>query len=262
MIFSDKPGIHTNSLGKVYGGKVALESLSMRVEPGEILGFLGPNGAGKSTTVKILTGMIKPSSGSAQVAGFDVVQSPLDVKRRIGFVPEAGALYEALTADEYLEMVGCLHHLDEAVRRARAGELLDLFDLTSVRGKRLQEFSKGMKQKVVIASALLHKPDVLFLDEPLDGLDANAAMLVKELLKQLAAQRRTILFCSHILDVVERICTRIVIVDKGRKIAEGTAAEIMHHTGAKSLELAFSQLTGGAEPGAVTADFLAALERV
>jgi ABC-2 type transport system ATP-binding protein len=254
--------IVTDSLGKVYGGKVALASLSMRVEPGEILGFLGPNGAGKSTTVKILTGMIKPSSGSAQVAGFDVVQSPLDVKRRIGFVPEAGALYEALTADEYLEMVGCLHHLDEPVRRARAGELLELFGLTSVRGKRLHEYSKGMKQKIVIAAALLHKPDVLFLDEPLDGLDANAAMLVKELLKQLAAQRRTILFCSHILDVVERVCTRIVIVDKGQKIAEGTAAEIMTQTGANSLEVAFSQMTGGAEPGAVTADFLAALERV
>src|SRR5688572_25638309 len=233
----------------------------MRVEPGEILGFLGPNGAGKSTTVKILTGMIKPSSGSARVAGFDVVQSPLEVKRRIGFVPEAGALYEALTADEYLEMVGCLHHLDESVRRARAGELLDLFDLTSVRGKRLHEFSKGMKQKVVIASALLHKPEVLFLDEPLDGLDANAAMLVKELLKQLAAQRRTILFCSHILDVVERICTRIVIINQGRPIAEGTAKEICERTATATLEEAFSRLTGVSDVGRVAAEFLSALER-
>jgi len=254
--------IHTEALGKTYGDKVALASLSMRVQPGEILGFLGPNGAGKSTMVKILTGMIKPTSGRAQVAGFDVVEAPIEVKRRIGFVPETGALYEALTPDEYLELVGCLHHLDEATRRARADELLDLFDLTNVRGKRLHEFSKGMKQKVVIASALLHKPEVLFLDEPLDGLDANAAMLVKELLKQLAAQRRTILFCSHILDVVERVCTRIVIVDKGHEIAEGTAADIMQQTGARSLELAFSQLTGGAEAGAVTAEFLAALERV
>jgi ABC-2 type transport system ATP-binding protein len=254
--------IETANLGKVYGEKVALASLSMRVEPGEILGFLGPNGAGKSTTVKILTGMIKPSSGSARVAGFDVVESPLEVKRRIGFIPEAGALYEALTAEEYLELVGCLHHLEQPTRAARIGELLDLFDLGAVRGKRLLEFSKGMKQKVVIASALLHNPDVLFLDEPLDGLDANAAMLVKELLKRLAAQKRTILFCSHILDVVERICTRIVIVDRGQKIAEGTATEIMQQTGAPSLELAFSQLTGGAEAGAATADFLAALERV
>jgi ABC-2 type transport system ATP-binding protein len=254
--------IQAVDLVKTYGDKVAVDSLSFRAEPGDVLGFLGPNGAGKSTTVKILTGMIKPTSGAAQVAGFDVIAQPLEAKKRFGFVPEAGALYEALTADEYLELVGCLHHLDEAARRARGDELLDLFELTNVRGKRLAEFSKGMKQKIVIASALLHKPEVLFLDEPLDGLDANAAMLVKELLKRMAAQGRTILFCSHILEVVERICTRIVIVDHGRKIAEGTAADIMAQTNTPSLELAFGHLTGGAEAGAVTADFLAALERV
>jgi ABC-2 type transport system ATP-binding protein len=254
--------ILAENLGKEYDGKVALQALSLRAEPGDILGFLGPNGAGKSTTVKILTGMLKPTTGRAVVAGFDVVQAPLEVKRRIGFVPETGALYEALTADEYLEMVGCLHHLDAAIRKARVDELLDLFDLTRVRANRLTEYSKGMKQKVVIAAALLHKPDVLFLDEPLDGLDANTAMLVKELLKRLAGQGRTILFCSHILDVVERMCTRIVIIDKGCKIAEGTARDIMAQAGAPSLELAFNQLTGGAEAGAITADFLAALERV
>jgi len=254
--------ILASNLVKTYGDKVAVDSLSFRAEPGDVLGFLGPNGAGKSTTVKILTGMIKPTSGTAQVAGFDVIAQPLEVKRRFGFVPESGALYEALTADEYLELVGCLHHLDEASRRARVDELLDLFELTNVRGKRLTEFSKGMKQKVVIAAALLHKPEVLFLDEPLDGLDANAAMLVKELLKRMAAQGRTILFCSHILEVVERICTRIVIINNGRKIAEGTAAEIMTETGTPSLEQAFGRLTGGAEAGVVTAEFLAALERV
>jgi ABC-2 type transport system ATP-binding protein len=254
--------IEAVDLVKTYGDKVAVDSLSFRADPGDVLGFLGPNGAGKSTTVKILTGMIKPTSGAAQVAGFDVIGQPLEAKKRLGFVPEAGALYEALTADEYLELVGCLHHLDEPTRRARVDELLDLFELTNVRGKRLTEFSKGMKQKVVIAAALLHKPDVLFLDEPLDGLDANAAMLVKELLKRMAAQGRTILFCSHILEVVERICTRIVIVNNGRKIAEGTAAEIMAQTNTPSLELAFGHLTGGAEAGAVTAEFLAALERV
>jgi ABC-2 type transport system ATP-binding protein len=254
--------IQAVDLVKRYGDKVAVDSLSFQAGPGDVLGFLGPNGAGKSTTVKILTGMIKPTSGAAQVAGFDVIAQPLEAKKRFGFVPETGALYEALTADEYLELVGCLHHLDEAARRARVDELLDLFELANVRGKRLAEFSKGMKQKIVIAAALLHKPDVLFLDEPLDGLDANAAMLVKELLKRMAAQGRTILFCSHILEVVERICTRIVIVDHGRKIAEGTATDIMAQTNTPSLELAFGHLTGGAEAGAVTAEFLAALERV
>ena len=258
----DPAVIEACELTKVYGTLTALDCVSLEVRPGEILGFLGPNGAGKSTTVKILTGMIKASSGNARVAGFDVATQAIEVKRRIGFVPESGVLYESLSPDEYLELVGCLHHLDARTRHARAGELLELFGLGEVRHQRLFELSKGTKQKVVIAAALLHKPDVLFLDEPLDGLDANAAMLVKELLKQLAAQGRTILFCSHILDVVERICSRIVIIDKGRKIAEGSAAELTRQTGAPTLELAFSALTGGAAAGAVTTDFLAALEKV
>ncbi|HEY8550741.1 MAG TPA: ABC transporter ATP-binding protein [Vicinamibacterales bacterium] len=254
--------ISARDLVKDYAGTRALQGVSFDARPGEILGFLGPNGAGKSTTVKILTGMIRPTSGTATVAGFDVVRQPLEVKARIGFVPESGALYEALTPDEYLELVGCLHHLDAATRRSRSDELFELFSLTPVRSKRMFEFSKGMKQKVVVAAALIHNPDVLFLDEPLEGLDANTAMLLKELLKRLAAQGRTILFCSHLLDVVERVCTRIVIIDRGRKIAEGTAAELIAQTGAPTLELAFNRLTGGAEAGAVAADFLAALERV
>jgi ABC-2 type transport system ATP-binding protein len=254
--------IEARELTKHYGTLAALDRVSVDAGPGEILGLLGPNGAGKSTMVKILTGMIKASSGTARVAGFDVTTQPIDVKRRLGFVPESGVLYESLSPDEYLELVGCLHHLDAKTRRARAEELLDLFGLIDARDRRLFELSKGTKQKVVIAAALLHKPDVLFLDEPLDGLDANTAMLVKELLKQLAAQGRTILFCSHILDVVERICSRIVIIDKGRKIAEGSSADLIQQTGVPTLELAFNKLTGGAEAGAVTADFLAALERV
>ncbi len=253
--------ISARDLVKDYAATRALAGVSFDVRPGEILGFLGPNGAGKSTTVKILTGMIPPTSGSATVAGFDVATQPIEVKRRIGFVPESGVLYESLTPDEYLELVGCLHHLDARTRRARADELLDLFGLGDVRSHRMFEFSKGMRQKVVISAALLHRPEVLFLDEPLDGLDANTAMLVKELLKRLAAQGRAVLFCSHILDVVERVCTRIVVIDKGRKIAEGTAAELIARSGTATLELAFNRLTGGAEAGAVTADFLAALER-
>jgi ABC-2 type transport system ATP-binding protein len=248
--------ISARQLTKDYPAARALDGVSFDARAGEILGFLGPNGAGKSTTVKILTGMIRPTAGSASVAGFDVLTQPLEVKRRIGFVPESGVLYDALTPDEYLELVGCLHHLDGTTRRARSDELLELFGLTDVRGKRLFEFSKGMKQKVVIASALLHQPEVLFLDEPLDGLDANTALVVKELLRGLAAQGRTILFCSHILDVVERVCTRIVIIDRGRKVAEGTAAELCAQTGRPTLELAFQRLTGGAEASTATAQYL------
>jgi ABC-2 type transport system ATP-binding protein len=254
--------IVTEHLTKHYDRKVALQDLSLRVEPGEILGFLGPNGAGKSTTVKILTGMILPTSGRASVAGFDVVEQPLEVKKRIGYIPETAALYDGLTAAEYLELVACLHHLDPKTAAARREELLSLFGLAASQHDRLSEFSKGMRQKVVIAAGLLHRPEVLFLDEPLDGLDANAAAVMKELLKKLASQGRTILFCSHILEVVERICTRIVVINGGRQVVSGTAEQIRGQTGAATLEEAFSRITGVRDVGETASDLLAALDRV
>jgi len=174
----------------------------------------------------------------------------------------SGAMYESLSAAEYLELVACLHHIVPSAAAARIDELLELFGLLDVRHQRMTEYSKGMKQKVVLAAALIHKPEVLFLDEPLTGLDANAALIVKELLRKLAAQGKPILFCSHILEVVERICTRIVIINDGRKIIEGTAREISRTTGTQSLEEAFGKLTGVRDATGVTADFLAALERV
>ena len=253
--------IETDNLRREYGGRVALHGLTLRVAAGEILGFLGPNGAGKSTTVKILTGMIKPDSGSARVAGYDVVKDALEVKRRIGYVPESAALYESLTAREYLELVASLYHLPAASTPARVEEMLSRFDLSHAIDQRLSEFSKGMKQKVLIASALMHRPEVLFLDEPLTGLDANAALVVKELMRGLAAQGRAIFFCSHVLEVVERICTRIVIIDQGRVIADGTAAAIAADTGASTLEQAFVTLTGTRDAAQVTHDLLEALER-
>jgi ABC-2 type transport system ATP-binding protein len=210
----------------------------------------------------MLTGMLRPTSGSARVAGFDVVEQPLEVKRRLGYVPESGALYETLTADEYLEMIAALHHMVPARAATRIGDLLDLFDLLGARDQRLSEFSKGMKQKVLIVAALLDNPDVLFLDEPLNGIDANSAMAVKELLRKLAAQGKTILFSSHILEVVERICTRIVIIHEGRRIIDGTTAEITRQTGTASLEEAFASLTGGRDAGQTSSDLLAALGRV
>lgn len=254
--------IETESLTKQYGSKTAVDRLSFRVERGTIFGFLGPNGAGKSTTVKVLTGLLRPTGGRALVAGFDVVTQPLEVKSRLGYVPETGALYESLTPAEYLELVTCLHHLDPKAATTRMDELLDLFGILDVKHQRMTEFSKGMKQKVLISGALIHKPEVLFLDEPLNGLDANAAMIVKELLKKLAAQGKAILFCSHILEVVERICSQILIINEGKAIVEGTAGEICNSTGCATLEQAFGQLTGQRDAGQVTSDFLAALEKV
>lgn len=252
--------IEIRELTRTFGDTVAVDGLDMVVEPGEIVGFLGPNGAGKTTTVKILACMLAPSGGSARVAGFDVTEEPMEVKRRIGYVPETGALYETLTAGEYLTMVANLRGIDGRRAESRVSELLDLFGILDARDLRLAQHSKGMKQKVLISSALIGNPEVLYLDEPLGGLDANAALVVKQLLRELASQGRTILFCSHILDVVERVCSRIVVIDKGRKVAEGSALRIARDTGTASLEAAFARLTGVRDAGEVTRGLLSALE--
>ena len=253
--------ITTENLSRNYGSKPALVGLNLTVLPGEILGFLGPNGAGKSTTVKILTGMIRPDAGKAMVAGFDVVEQPMEVKKRIGYVPETASLYDGLTGSEYLELVACLYHLDTKTAAARRHELLELFGLMAAENERMSEYSKGMRQKVAIIAAMMHKPDVLIMDEPLDGLDANTAMVIKELLKQMAAQGKTILFCSHILEVVDRMCSKIVIIDKGRLVAAGTSEDLKKSTGETTLEAAFGKLTGHADVGQVAADFISALEK-
>ncbi len=255
------PMIETRGLTRLFGGKAALWELDLDIRPGEIFGFLGPNGAGKSTTVKILTGLLEPTRGTARIAGFDVAGQPTEVKKRFGYVPENGALYENLSPAEYLELVACLHHIPPQAAATRIDELLGLFQLSENRTQRMTEFSKGMKQKVVLSAALITKPEVLFLDEPLNGLDANAAMLVKTLLKQMAAQGKTVFFCSHILEVVERVCTRIAIINEGRKIVEGTPQEIIQSTGESTLEEAFGQLTGVRDAAESTAEFLAALEK-
>ena len=253
--------IVTEQLSHSYGDTRALVDLNLDVRRGEILGLLGPNGAGKSTAVKILTGLLTPRSGRAAIAGFDVVRQPLEAKQRLGYVPEQPVLYESLTATEFLEVVSSLHHLPPALAATRRDELMALFGLADARHQRLNAFSKGMKQKVVLAAALLHRPEVLILDEPLDGLDANAARIVKELLRSLAGQGRTVLFCSHILEVVERICTRIVILNHGAQIATGTPSEIAASVNAQSLDEAFATLTGVRDAHQISTDILSALER-
>ncbi len=251
--------IAVDHLAKSYGAKIAVRDLTFTVDPGEIVGFLGPNGAGKSTTVKVLTGLIRPTGGTALVGGRDVVKDAIEVKKRIGYVPESGALFETLTAREYLHFVSELHHLDRSVSAQRIEEFLTLFGLWEESEQRLQEYSKGMKQKVLICAALLHNPEVLFLDEPLNGLDANAASVFKEVLRQLAAQEKTIFFCSHILDVVERFCKRIIIIHNGVLIADGTPAAIAQSARANSLEEAFCTLTGTKDVRDSAMDFLQAM---
>jgi len=248
-------------LTKTYPGKDAVRGLSFSVARGEIVGFLGPNGAGKTTTVRMLTGMIRPTSGTATVAGFDITREPIEAKKRLGYVPESGALFETLTGGEYLHFVADLHHLDRDVAERRADEFLDLFGIRAQRDQRIQEYSKGMKQKILISAALIHHPEVLFLDEPLNGLDANAALVFKEIIKRLSTQGMTMLFCSHILDVVEKLCPRIIILNEGSIIAEGTSEVIAKRAGEKTLEDAFCRLTGVRDAKDSARDFLEALGR-
>jgi len=254
--------IEFQNLSKNFDDKLAVDNISLEVRPGEILGFLGPNGAGKTTTVKMLTGMLIPTGGRATVAGFDISKEPIEVKKRIGYVPETGALFESLTAWEYLELITDLHHMDRALAQRKIDEFLTLFGLDNERDHHLSGFSKGMKQKVLLAAAFLPNPEVLFLDEPLNGLDANTALLIKELLKKMAAQGKTIMFCSHILDVVERICTRIAIIDCGRIVTDGSPLEILNKTSQPTLEQAFNKLTGSHDVAESTNEILRALARV
>ncbi len=235
--------IEVRNLTKRYDGVLAVDRISFAIGPGEIVGYLGPNGAGKSTTVKMLTGILRPTEGSITIDGLDLVEHPLEVKRRIGYVPEAGGLYESLTAYEYLQLVGRLYRIPDDLLDRRIEDFLKMFGLDSFLHERLSSYSKGMKQKVLTAAALLHNPKVLFLDEPLTGLDAHSALLLKELLRHLAAEGKTIFYCSHILDVVERTCTRVIIIHKGRIVADGTVEQLKELTRQGTLEDIFKQLT-------------------
>ena len=241
--------ISVQRLTKRFGQQIAVDSLSFDIPGGQIVGFLGPNGAGKSTTLKMLTGMIEPSDGTATVCGFDLRTQTMEVKRRVGFVPESGAVFESLTGLEYLEMVAALYGIPEDAAGIRIRQFIAFFDLSfeTLTDKLLGAYSKGMRRKVVITAALLHNPTVVFFDEPLDGLDANAAVGFKALIQTLAREGKTIIYSSHILDVVERVCDRVIIIDKGRILLDGKPDELIAQGGAESLEKLFTQLTGGAE---------------
>lgn len=241
--------IKVHELTKQFGSQTAVDRLSFTIPAGQIVGFLGPNGAGKSTTLKMLTGMLAPTSGSAQIAGCDLLTDLLGVKRQVGFVPESGAVFESLSGLEYLEMVAALYGIPANAAQVRIRQFLQFFDLSfaTLTDKLLGAYSKGMRRKVVITSALLHNPPVVFFDEPLDGLDANAAVGFKALIQTLAKEGKTIVYSSHILDVVERVCHRVIIIDQGKLLLDGKPDELVATHQAASLEKLFTQLTGGAE---------------
>jgi ABC-2 type transport system ATP-binding protein len=241
--------ISLQNLTKRFGSQTAVDALSLEIPAGQIVGFLGPNGAGKSTTLKMLTGILAPTSGTATICGFDLLKDTIEVKRRVGFVPESGAVFESLTGLEYLEMVAALYAIPSEAARARIRQFIAFFDLSfeTLTDKLLGAYSKGMRRKVVITAALLHNPPVVFFDEPLDGLDANAAVGFKALIQTLAREGKTIVYSSHILDVVERVCDRVVIIDKGRLLLDGRPDELVASHASGTLEKLFTQLTGGTE---------------
>ncbi|MBX5489688.1 MAG: ABC transporter ATP-binding protein [Chloroflexi bacterium] len=224
--------IEARGLAKQFGTRTALHSISFQVAEGEIYGLLGRNGAGKTTTVRILACLLRPSAGTARVAGYDISTEAAQVRARVGILTEVPGLYERLNAWEYLDFFGEMYRLPGPVRRARAEELLRLLGLWEVRRQRLRAFSKGMKQKVAIARALLHQPRVLFFDEPTAALDPESAKTVRDYLRYLAEEGRvTVLLCTHNLAEAEQLCRRLSIVRDGRQIAEGTPAELKARIG-------------------------------
>ncbi len=255
------PAIQTHGLVKRFGDLVAVDGLDLTVPAGTMYGFLGPNGAGKTTTLKMLTGLLRPTAGRAMVAGFDVVVQPLEVKRRIGVVPETLGLYERLTGHEYLELVGRLHGLDASTIERRRGRLLERLGLADKAGTLTVDYSGGMKKKLALAAALLPDPQVLFLDEPFEGVDAVSARAVKDMLRTLVDQRGvTVFFSTHIMELVEKLCDTVAIIDHGRLIAHGGLADLRRQVAADaaaSLEDVFLALVDAAPRAAADLDWLA-----
>ena len=237
--------IDISGLKKQYNSNYVLKGIDLTIDAGKIVGYIGPNGAGKSTTIKILSGIISDFEGEVNVLGMNVRENPIEIKQKIGYIPEQAALYEVLSPMEYLNFVGKLHQLQDAEINTKSNELLKLFELGDKADQRMNGFSKGMKQKVLLISGLMHNPEIIFLDEPLSGLDANAVILVKEILSQLKQAGKTIFYSSHIMDVVEKISDRIIIIDKGTVIADGSFEMLQQQASMGSLENIFTSLTGG-----------------
>jgi ABC-2 type transport system ATP-binding protein len=234
--------LEVRGLCKYYRGAAAVKDVSFQIAPGEILGYLGPNGAGKSTTVAILTGLLKPSAGSVFYHGADVSNDLVEFRRHVGYVPEEPHLYPFLSGREYLDLVGQLREMRPADIRRRADGLLELLGLGGAMDQAIGAYSKGMRQKVLIAGSLLHNPDVLIFDEPLSGLDVTAALVFRRIVSELGKAGKIILYSSHVLEVVEKICSRVVVLYRGRVVANDTVDRLRDLMALDSLEQVFTEL--------------------
>lgn len=245
---SDTPIISIAGISKTFGKKgeiVALDNVSFTVNRGEVFGLLGPNGSGKTTLIRILNCIFQPTSGTASINGHSLKEQE-EVKRSTGLLAENPGLYERLSPREYLEFVGALYDVEKRTLAERVDRLLVMFGLSSRKDDLIEGFSKGMKQKVLIAAALIHDPPIVFLDEPTSALDPRASIVVKGLIKDLSSKaNKTVFVSSHILPLMEEVCDRIAIINQGKLVALGTVGEIMVQAGASNLEQAFIELTGG-----------------
>jgi ABC-2 type transport system ATP-binding protein len=239
--------IELDGVSKDYGSFTAVDNISLRVEPGELFGFLGPNGAGKTTTIKMITGLLQPTSGNIKVAGIDLAKYPEDAKRRVGFIPDRPFIYSRLTANEFLRFMGGLWEMEEPEIAERGGRLLELFDLTGWENELVESFSHGMRQKLIIAGALLHDPEVIVVDEPMVGLDPASIRLVKDIFRELCSRGRSVFMSTHTLAVAEETCSRVAIIQGGRIRAVGTLEELRHQSRREGsgLEEVFLSLTSG-----------------
>ena len=245
-----------------FGNKQVLKGINLEIQRGQIIGYIGPNGAGKSTTVKILLGILEGFQGEVRVFGEDISKGSIEYKKRIGYVPETAELYDTLTAREYLTFIGELYGMDYEVIDKKAQRLMELFGVGEVYQSRISSFSKGMKQKVLIIASLLHNPDILFFDEPLSGLDANSVMIFKEIIAELAAEGKTIFYSSHIMEVVEKISHRIILINGGEIVADGTFSDLQEKSSEGSLEEIFNELTGFHQHKEIAAEFISVVKGV
>ena len=244
---------------KYFGALAAVRNVNFTARPGEVLGYLGPNGSGKSTTVKMVTGLLTPSSGTLTYRGRDIQQELLQHRRRIGYVPEAPELYTYLTGPEYLTLVGRLRQIDNMVLNEKIDRFLRLWNIYDDRYASLSTYSKGMKQKILLSAALLHDPEIIILDEPSSGLDVGSTLVLKELIRELAASGKIVLYSSHVLELVEQVCSSVVILRKGSIVASDRIERLRELMEQPSLERVFTQLAVQQNVGQVSQDLVEAM---
>jgi len=257
-----EPVIKIRDLHMSYGKKEVLSGIDLDVYRGQIIGYIGTNGAGKSTTVKIMLGIVDGFAGSVEILGEDIGLGGVEYKRKIGYIPETAEIYDTLTAREYLTFIGELYGMQAGVTEKKARKLVSLFCIEDVYNSRIASYSKGMRQKVLIIASLLHNPDILFYDEPLSGLDANSVMVFKDIMAGLAMEGKTIFYSSHIMDVVEKISNRIVLINEGKIVADGSFDELKTKLKEGSLEQIFNSLTGFNEHEGIADDFISTIIEV